>query len=117
MREIRLRYLWQEYWYYIDLYKDNTALKFKEYEDREKTTRFEFWTGRKDKNGKEIYEGNIVKCRLIGEKDYWKGTINFNQGYFRVNLLPLAMIEDIEIIGNIHQNPELIRQFQQETKE
>jgi len=68
------------------------------------------FTGLFDKNGKEIYEGDIVQNIVDWE-------VKFNRGCFcadRINpegltydtLLALRAIKDIVIIGNIYQNPE-----------
>ena len=78
------------------------------------------FTGLKDKNGVEIYEGDIVtggvgglvkpflikwsaERKWLGSADgYYKNNIGFNFDEYDFRL------EFCEVIGNIHENPELI---------
>ena len=70
------------------------------------------YTGLKDKNGKEIYEGDI-----LGAKDRWfKPIVGFRDGMFVVkNLSPYCRLheymkdENWIIIGNKYENPELLK--------
>ena len=69
------------------------------------------FTGLKDKDGKEIYEGDIIKNfairdLVIFEKGIFT-TIMSHNDQFNVKQ-PLAVHCEIEIIGNIYENPELI---------
>ena len=71
----------------------------------------EQYTGLKDKNGKEIYEGDIVKA---GGRIYEVAWFEKDGGWFcfRENdsvYTPLYHLKG-EVIGNIHENPELLEE-------
>ena len=70
------------------------------------------FTGLHDKNGKEIYEGDIVRLKnqnigkIIYQTEHMRYVVNGETKFFSFVLT--ANIRRTEIIGNIYENPELL---------
>jgi len=68
-------------------------------------------TEQEDKNGVEIYEGDIVKLNtLIDKKErgsFWEDML-FEVKFERQSFIPSRLIES-EVVGNIYENPELLK--------
>ena len=79
-------------------------------EPKDDTYVLQQFTGVTDKNDKEIYEGDIVRCIFRGaDLDDWTNavTIKTTQGVC-VGGKPIWP-HDMEVIGNIYENPELLK--------
>ncbi|PZM86351.1 hypothetical protein DLH72_01285 [Candidatus Gracilibacteria bacterium] len=88
----------EEYVYQVKVKTDGIGLELMQY------------TGLKDKNGKEIYEGDILQIGLRKYEVIWEDGFyrlfdrkaEAKEKYCSLNL------KDLKIIGNIYENPELI---------
>jgi uncharacterized phage protein (TIGR01671 family) len=86
---------------------DNIQHAWYEYRDFNEIELLEY-TGFKDKNGKKIFEGNIVvtPTRKGRVQFIWKGWYFHTTTNSFVELHNVTNI--IEIIGNVYENPELL---------
>jgi len=78
------------------------------------------YTGLKDRNGKEIYEGDVVDIllRFSDCESFEMAVIEFKSGAFWFDAKRVGYVDcnwhhynesDREVIGNIYSNPELLK--------
>lgn len=70
---------------------------------------FRQWTGFNDMDGKPVYEGDIIRFAGMGPYEiiFKDGAFRDRGGYY--NLTDDGMKHFAEVIGNIYENPELLK--------
>ena len=87
-----------------------------EYKDRLKIMQY---TGLRDKNGREVYEGDIVRFKdwwdeeMVGEVRYSEKDMAFTIVNDFWDGFPIMYADDLEVIGNIYENPELLEEAEE----
>ena len=96
----------------LDKYGNGFNLNDSTHVKTNRVVEFVQFTGLLDKNGKEIYGGDICRVYDLYRKEWFKDKVLFTNGIFHFSNWRIPIIHEdfskIEIIGNIYENSELL---------
>ena len=99
--------------YFMD---KNTGVWYGSYNKRYKDFNLMQYTGLKDKNNKEIYEGDILSdgnnkklYKVIFENGSFRAEFEGDFEEYSFDLIDVVA-QGCEVVGNIYENPELIKE-------
>jgi len=122
MREIKFRGLRTDgqgwvYGYYYQ-YNGQDIICYENHSDSADTYHYEpvlpesvgQFTGLKDNNGTDIYEGDVITYNFLAFESYnsFNSKIFWDEFMWLTDDHSLNRLSNIEVIGNIHENPELL---------
>ena len=122
MRDLKFRACLKNYNCYADVLGFEQGRLFVQFQSGERAQRrlyvpiedciLEQYTGLKDKNGNEIYVGDILLDDIGEPCEPW--IVKFDDGKFIGEIQGVAEdlfeLTDLEIIGNIHENANLLEE-------
>jgi uncharacterized phage protein (TIGR01671 family) len=98
-----------DYWMPQEENEKNGIRSVKTYEGELGNFALMQYTGLKDKNGKEIYEDDIIKETMgVGKVVFRSGAFGLDYG-IRITPLCINDMSSWEAIGNVWENPELLK--------
>jgi uncharacterized phage protein (TIGR01671 family) len=125
MREIKLRYVYATENGYIYQWLTLDDIEHGKFFAEELPVARNLYTGLKDKNGREIYEDDILQMGEDRNAPEGRVKIEFVEGAFgfywqfdkerkhfcELNKYPIDIFQEsgMEVIGNIYENPELLK--------